>query len=75
MFLTSWCGHPRPQRRPDFTYGEGLAAALEYAGIEQEGRMEAAQDRIGWKQLASGIQEPEVGKIEVHAVLTRRARV
>jgi len=29
MFLTSWCGHPRPQRRPDFTYGESLMAALE----------------------------------------------
>jgi len=75
MFLTSWCGHPRPQRRPDFTYGESLAAALEYAGIEQDGWMAAAQDRAGWKQPANGMQEPEVGLIEVHAVLKRRARV
>jgi len=75
MFLTSWCGHPRPQRRPDFTYGESLAAALEYAGIEQEGWMEAAQDRAGWKQRANGIREPDVGHIDVHAVLRRRAGV
>jgi len=75
MFLTAWCGHPRPQRRPDFTYGESLAAALEYAGIDKDGWMEAAQDRAGWKQLVNGIQEPETGQIEVHAVLTRRARV
>jgi len=75
MFLTSWCGHPRPQRRPGFTYGESLAAALEYAGIGQEGWMEAAQDIAGWKQRASGIREPDVGHIDIHAVLRRRAGV
>jgi len=71
MFLTSWCGHPRPQWRPDFTYGESLMAALEYAGIEQNGWMEAAQDRGQWKQMVNGIREP-VEQIEVHAVLKRR---
>ena len=74
MFLTSWCAHPRPQRRPDFTYGEGLAAALEYAGIEQEGWMEVARDRAVWKQLIRDIAEPE-GDTEVHEVLRRRAGV
>jgi len=74
MFLTGWCGHPRPQRRPDFTYGESLAAALEYAGIDQEGWMEVAQDRAQWKQLVNGIREPE-GEVEVHTVLARRAGV
>jgi len=72
MFLTAWCGHPRPQRRPDYTYGESLAAALEYTGIEQEGWMELAQDRARWKQLVNGIREPE-GEVEVNAVLVRRA--
>jgi len=74
MFLTGWCGHPRPQRRPDLTYGESLAAALEYAGIEQEGWMEVAQDRAQWKQLVNGIREPE-GEVEIHAVLARRAGI
>jgi len=72
MFLTAWCGHPRPQRRPDFTYGESLAAALEYAGIDQDSWMELAQDRAQWKQLVNGIREP-VGDVEVNAVLVRRA--
>jgi len=72
MFLTAWCGHPRPQRRPDYTYGESLAAALEYAGIAQDGWMELVQDRAGWKQLVNGIQEPE-GEVEVNSVLVRRA--
>ena len=56
MFLTAWCGHPRPQRRPDYTYGESLAAALEYAGIEQDGWKELAQDTVQWKQLVNGIR-------------------
>jgi len=62
----------RAQRRPNFTYGESLAAAPEYAGIEQEGWMEVAQDRGQWKQPINSIQEPE-GDVEVHAVLRRRA--
>jgi len=49
MFLTSWCGYPRPQRRPGFTYGKSLAAALYYAGIKQGGWMEIAQGRVQWK--------------------------
>jgi len=74
MFLAGWCGHPRPQRRLDFTYGEILAAALEYAGIDQEGWMEVAQDRAQWKQLVNGIRELE-GEVEVRAVLARREKV
>jgi len=51
-----------------------LKSVMEYAGIEQRGWMEAAQDRGQWKQMVNGMQEP-VGQVEVHAVLRRRAGV
>lgn len=32
--LSSWCGGPGPQRRPGLTYGKGIGAAREYAGVD-----------------------------------------
>jgi len=37
--VAAWYAHRRSQRRPSYTYGESMAVALEYAGIEKEGWM------------------------------------
>jgi len=74
QFLSAWCGRPRPVGRPEMTYGATLEAALTFAGVEVDGWMVQAQDRVGWKQVISGIWDVEED-IEVHAVLERRAGV
>ena len=73
-FLTAWCGRPRPQGRPEMTFGATLEAALRFAGVEVDNWMELAQDRVGWRQVVAGIWDVEQ-EIEVPEVLERRAGV
>jgi len=60
--------------RPELTYGATLEAALTFTGVEVDGWMEQAQDRVEWKRVISGIWDVEE-EIEVHAALERRAGV
>jgi len=71
-FMSAWCGRPRPPGRPEMTYGATLGAALGFAGVEVDGWMDLAQDRVGWKQVIRDIWDVEQ-EIEVHDVLRRRA--
>ena len=71
-FLTSWCYQTRPQGRPEFTYGEGLNNALEYAQVDTATWMEVAQDRGELKAMIKGIEEKD--KVQApHPVLLKRA--
>ena len=58
--------------RPELTFGATLEAALAFAGVEVDGWMDLAQDRVGWKQVIRDIWDVEQ-EIEVHDVLRRRA--
>ena len=73
-FLSAWCGRPRPQGRPEMTYGATLEAALKFAGVETDKWMEIAQDRVEWRRVIAGIWDVE-HEIEVPEVLERRAGV
>jgi hypothetical protein len=73
-FLSAWCGKPRPQGRPELTYGATLEAALRFAGVDTATWIEQAQDRAGWKQTINDIWTQEE-EIELHDVLLRRAGV
>jgi hypothetical protein len=72
MFLTAWCGRPRPSGRPELTFGATLAAALEFAGVQVDNWMDLAQDRGAWKQMIEEIWDVE-SEVVVHDVLERRA--
>ena len=61
-FLTSWCYQTRPQGRPEFTYGEGLNNALEYAQVDTATWMEVAQDRDEWKARRGKVGYGSTGK-------------
>lgn len=71
--LSAWCGHLRPMRRPETTYGATLEVALAFVGVEVEGRMELTQDRGAWRKVINDIWDVE-GEIEVHEVLLGEAR-
>ncbi len=49
--------NPRPVGAPNFTYGRGVQAALEYAGLgEGEERwVGQAQDRETWREMRHGL--------------------
>jgi hypothetical protein len=55
--LTSWCFQARPLGRPEFTYGEGLKNALEYARVPVATWMVQAQDKLAWKDTLLNIRE------------------
>ena len=73
-FLTSWCYNARPRARPDFTFGEGLKVALQYAGVEVSTWMTVAQDREGWREIIRDISDKAATE-EPHPVLRQRAEV
>jgi hypothetical protein len=55
--LSCWVANPRPVGAPNFTYGRGVQAALEYAGLgEGDGRWVAqAGDREEWREMLKGL--------------------
>jgi crotonobetainyl-CoA:carnitine CoA-transferase CaiB-like acyl-CoA transferase len=55
--LSCWVANPRPVGAPNFTYGRGVQAALEYAGLgEGDGRWVAqAGDREQWREMLKGL--------------------
>ena len=80
--MTAWCYQARPEGRPEYTYGAGLSAALEYAGVEEGTWMERAgagavgeemaECKLGWKEVTKGIRE-KAARQEPHPALLRRA--
>ena len=51
MFLSAWVDNKRPQQRPRFNYGHGLARDLRNAGVNRSDWGFLANDRTLWHAI------------------------
>ena len=70
--LTAWCRNARPSGRPEFTYGEGLRFALNYAKVDIDSWMALAQKKEDWQAMIKEIGN-DTPEQDMHPLLVSRS--